>query len=114
MQEPGIDPGALGDRLDRGAELSARLIWKTRSGVGVRSAASTVSSDSSCSRSSAGVAPTTQPVRSVSSPRSPFWNASLNVRPIAIASPTDFIWVVSVGSAAGNFSNANRGILTTT
>jgi hypothetical protein len=36
------------------------------------------------------------------------------VRPIAIASPTDFIVVVSVGSAAGNFSNAKRGTLTTT
>ena len=33
----------------------ARLIWKTRSGVGVRSAASAVASDSSCSRSSPGV-----------------------------------------------------------
>jgi len=39
-----------------------------------------LSSDSSCSRSSAGVGPTTQPVRSASRPRSPFWNASLNVR----------------------------------
>ena len=32
----------------------------------------------------------------------------------AIASPTDFIVVVSAGSAPGNFSNANRGIFTTT
>ena len=39
----------------------------------------------------------TQPGRPVSSPRRPFWNASLKVRPIAIASPTDFICVVSVG-----------------
>ncbi len=31
-----------------------------------------------------------------------------------IASPTDFIVVVSSGSAPGNFSNANRGIFTTT
>jgi hypothetical protein len=38
----------------------------------------------------------------------------LNVRPIAITSPTAFIWVVSVGSAAGNFSKAKRGIFTTT
>ena len=93
---------------------SARLIWKTRSGVGVRSAASAVARDSSCKRSSPGVGPSTQPGRSISSPRSPFWNASLNVRPIAMASPTDFIWVVSVGSAVGNFSKAKRGILTTT
>jgi hypothetical protein len=38
----------------------------------------------------------------------------VKLRPIAIASPTDFIVVVRVGSAAGNFSNANRGTLTTT
>ena len=46
--------------------------------------------------------------------RCAFCSASLNERPIAIASPTDFMWVVSVVSAPGNFSNANRGILTTT
>ncbi len=38
----------------------------------------------------------------------------MKLRPIAIASPTDFIVVVSVASAAGNFSKANRGTLTTT
>ena len=43
-----------------------------------------------------------------------FMNASLNVRPIAITSPTDFICVVSVRSACGNFSKFHRGILTTT
>ena len=41
-------------------------------------------------------------------------SASLNVRPIAMTSPTDFIVDVSSGSAPGNFSNANRGIFTTT
>ena len=41
-------------------------------------------------------------------------NASLKVRPMAIASPTDFICVVSVRSACGNFSKFQRGILTTT
>ena len=44
----------------------------------------------------------------------PLRNACLKVRPMAIASPTDFICVVSVSSACGNFSNAQRGILTTT
>ena len=53
-------------------------------------------------------------MRPVSSERRPFRNASLKVRPIAITSPTDFIWVPSVGSAAGNFSNAHFGIFTTT
>ncbi len=39
---------------------------------------------------------------------------SWKVRPIAITSPTDFIEVVSTGSAPGNFSKAKRGILVTT
>ena len=47
----------------------ARLIWKTRSGVGVRIAASADSSVSSATRSSSGRAPVTQPCRSASSPR---------------------------------------------
>ena len=49
-----------------------------------------------------------------SSERSAFCSASAKLRPIAMASPTDFMWVVSTGSAPGNFSNANRGTLTTT
>ena len=55
-----------------------------------------------------------RPVRPVSSERSAFCSDSWKVRPIAIASPTDFIEVVSVGSAPGNFSKAKRGILVTT
>ncbi len=38
----------------------------------------------------------------------------MKVRPIDIASPTDFICVVSVRSACGNFSKFQRGIFTTT
>ena len=49
-----------------------------------------------------------------SSERSAFCSASGKLRPMAIASPTDFMCVVSTGSAPGNFSNANRGTLTTT
>ena len=55
-----------------------------------------------------------KPDRPTSSERSAFCSDSLNVRPMAIASPTDFICVFSVGSAVENFSNANRGTLTTT
>ena len=33
---------------------------------------------------------------------------------MAITSPTDFIWVVRVASAWGNFSKSNLGILVTT
>ncbi len=42
----------------------------------------------------------------------PFRRASVKERPIAMASPTAFIDVVRLGSAAGNFSNVNRGTLT--
>ena len=55
-----------------------------------------------------------KPLVPVSSPRSPFCSASLNVRPMAITSPTDFICVPSSGLASRNFSNAQRGIFTTT
>ena len=54
------------------------------------------------------------PNRFTSSPRSAFCSDSLNVRPIAIVSPTLFICVVSAGLASGNFSNANRGTFVTT
>ena len=55
-----------------------------------------------------------RPNRPTSSPRRAFCRLSLKVRPMAIVSPTDFICVVSVGSASGNFSNANRGTFVTT
>ena len=55
-----------------------------------------------------------RPVRPVSIERSAFCRLSANVRPMAIASPTDFIDVVSVSSAPGNFSKAKRGTLVTT
>ena len=50
----------------------------------------------------------------VSRLRMPLPSACLNVRPIAITSPTDFICVPSTGSAPGNFSNCQRGIFATT
>ena len=49
-----------------------------------------------------------------SSERSAFCSASGKERPMAMASPTDFMVVVRVLSAAGNFSKANRGTFTTT
>ena len=42
-----------------------------------------------------------------------FLELSSKVRPIAMTSPTDFIDVVSVAGAPGNFSKAKRGILVT-
>ena len=55
-----------------------------------------------------------KPVRPVSSEQSAFCTLSWKVRPMAMASPTDFIAVVRSGSAPGNFSKAKRGILVTT
>jgi len=52
--------------------------------------------------------------RPVSSERIALPSASRNVRPIDIASPTDFIAVVRIGSAPLNFSNVKRGIFVTT
>ena len=55
-----------------------------------------------------------KPAAVVSIDRIALFSASVKLRPSDIASPTDFIVVVSSGSAPGNFSNANRGIFTTT
>ncbi len=76
--------------------------------MGVRSRVST----SSTQPSSSGAVQ--NPARVVSSERITLPSASMKLRPNDIASPTDFIVVVSVGSAPGNFSKANRGALTTT
>jgi hypothetical protein len=58
--------------------------------------------------------PVARGVASSSRLRSALPNDSANVRPIAIASPTLFICVVSVSSAPANFSNAKRGSFVTT
>ena len=58
--------------------------------------------------------PAPNPRAPTSRERRAFWSDSLKVRPIAIASPTDFIAEVRVGSASGNFSKVKRGILVTT
>ncbi len=68
---------------------------------------------SSC-RPRPSISISSRPVSPVSSERSAFCSDSWKVRPIAIASPTDFIEVVRIGSAPGNFSKAKRGILVTT
>ena len=54
------------------------------------------------------------PAAFVSIERSALPSASVKLRPIAIASPTLFMCVVSTGSAPGNFSKAKRGTFTTT
>ncbi len=54
------------------------------------------------------------PASFFSSDRRAFCSASVKLRPMAIASPTLFMCVVSSWLACGNFSKANRGALTTT
>ena len=54
-----------------------------------------------------------RPVVPFSRLRSAFCSAWLKVRPMDITSPTDFIEVVSVWSAWGNFSKLKRGTFTT-
>ena len=61
-----------------------------------------------------GSGPVQKPAAAVSIDRIAFCSAAQKLRPSAIASPTDFMVVVSTGSAFGNFSNANRGTFTTT
>ncbi len=97
---------------------------KTSAGVAPRrSARSTVCRRPSCGTRASSSASCAVPAGSgwvqnppgvCSSERMAFCSASTNDRPIAIASPTDFIVVVSSASAPGNFSKANRGIFTTT
>jgi hypothetical protein len=79
--------------------------------VGTRSSAS---SRSFSSGSTPGSPPVQKPAAAVSVDRSALPSASAKLRPMAIASPTLFMCVVSSGSAPGNFSNANLGTLTTT
>jgi len=72
-----------------------------------------------CSSASATVTPSgsgtvQKPAALVSMERMAFCSASVKLRPSDIASPTDFMVVVRVWSAPGNFSKANRGSLTTT
>ena len=78
---------------------------KMRSGPGVRS---------SSGIAWRGVPLGSSPAALISSERSPFCSASLNVLPMAIASPTDCIDSPRTGGVFRNFSKAKRGIFTTT
>ena len=84
--------------------------YQIRSGPGCRSSRSRHTRESSASGSRRSLKPSAP----VSSPRRAFCSDSWKVRPMAITSPTDFIWVVRRGSAWGNFSNVKRGTLVTT
>ena len=80
-----------------------------RSGRGVDSAARKASGPPS-----PGGSISSRPESPVSMLRRPFCSASAKLRPIAIASPTDFMDVVSGAGVPGNFSKVKRGIFTTT
>ncbi len=93
-------------RATSSSSTPRRNAWSTRSkrsAVGIASAL----------RMSAGAAGSSG-VTSRSRERSALRKASLKVRPMAITSPTLFMCVVSSRSASGNFSNDQRGHLTTT
>ncbi len=106
-EEPGIDPREPGDLL--APEPPPDRLGEIEEAVGVGDPQAVAEGLEIRRRTGRGP----RPVRSCSSERMAFWSASLKVRPMAITSPTDFIWVVSVWSASGNFSNAQRGIFTT-
>ena len=78
-----------------------------RSGVGVPSAARMAfllsASSTLLAASKPSIVISSRPVRPVSSERSAFCRLSWKVRPIAMASPTDFIEVVSTVRGAGEF-----------
>jgi hypothetical protein len=84
---------------------NASKIAYGRSGVGRSRNAASRRSSSTAARSTAG---------SYSVDRSAFNSDSSKVRPIAMASPVDFIAVPSVKSVSGNLSIGHRGILVTT
>ena len=88
----------------------ASPMYQIRSERGVRSSEITLSLLAGSFRSTFG----SKPVEPTSRPRRAFCRDSCCVRPIAITSPTDFIWVVRRPSACGNFSKVKRGILVTT
>ena len=68
------------------------------------------SSDAMCCSAGSQLSPR----RPCSSDRSAFCRLSGNVRPMAIASPTDCICVPSTPDVPGSFSNAHRGTFVTT
>src|SRR5690606_20364251 len=88
----------------------ASPMYQIRSERGVRISEITLSLLAGSFRSTFG----SKPVEPTSRPRRAFCRDSCCVRPIAITSPTDFIWVVRRPSACGNFSKVKRGILVTT
>ena len=95
VEEPRVDPRwpRRPPRRSRRAR-SAASTWKIRSGVGTRDLLEQLVD---VGREVALARVAVQPVRPGSSERIPFCSASPKVRPIAIASPIDCIFVPSCG-----------------
>ncbi len=89
---------------------NASATYQIRSGPGLVS--SPIRASRAPSRSVSSLC--SKPEEPTSRPRSAFCIDSWNVRPMAITSPTDFIWVCSCASASANFSKVKRGTLVTT
>ena len=111
-EEPRVDMRGAGDLLDAHAE--ADRLGAGEQPVRRRPAERGADGVLVVALAEAGDLDLVEAGQPVSRPRSAFCSDSAKVRPIAITSPTDFIEVVSSGSAPGNFSNAKRGILVTT
>jgi hypothetical protein len=101
LEEPGVDLAALVDLLVGEAEAHGLATCSMRSGVGVESAALMAFLSSPWPMPSTSISSSRS--RPVSSERSAFCSDSWKVRPIAMASPTDFIAVVRVRIGAGEF-----------
>ena len=108
LDEPGIDAGGAATSARLAPARSARWMVSRRPSWGVAQARSRRSA------SAGGSSLKPNGPWLLSSDLRAFCSASGKLRPMAMASPTLFMWVVSVVSAPGNFSNANRGTLTTT
>ncbi|MOA00218.1 hypothetical protein D3C78_1195690 [compost metagenome] len=91
-------------------ERMASATYQMRSAPGTVSSRLRMLAASGLARSTFGSRPHTPTSR----PRRAFCSDSWKVRPMAMTSPTDFIWVVRRASAFGNFSKAKRGSLVTT
>ena len=111
VDEPGVDAAGRVDLLDAWRPRAAPA---RRCRAGPRAAPSALRARQVGAAASLSSGTVQKLAAGVSSERRALFSASGKLRPIAIASPTLFMCVVSTGSAPGNFSNANRGTLTTT
>jgi len=107
LQEPRVNVGQLVDVSDAEPRLEGVPQKENPFGVGVASLFSISSSEGCLSVPHRSFLPPPRPKCPISSPRSAFCNDSLNVRPIAIVSPTDFICTVSTDRLRETFRTSS-------